>query len=88
MGPLRNTYKGYTFADMTSQNEDGRYRARAAIIALDGTRTRSQRFLDLETFRTKEEASARVQAAAIAWIDADIGRDRLALPTNFSPLID
>ena len=88
MALLRNTYKGYAFADMTSQNDDGRFRARAAIVAIEGTRTRSLRFLDLETFKTREEASARVHAAAIAWIDADIGRDRLALPTNFSTLID
>ena len=88
MAPLRNTYKGYSFADMTSENEDGRFRARAAIVALEGTRTRSQRFLDLETFKTREEASVRVQAAAMAWIDSDIVRDRLALPTNFSPMTE
>jgi hypothetical protein len=83
---MRTTYKGYVFTDMTTQTDDGRYKARAAIMALDGTRTRSQRFLDLETFKTKAEASARVVMGAMAWIDADLGPDRLALPTNFAPL--
>jgi hypothetical protein len=83
MGPVRRTYKGYTFADMTTEDDDGRFKARAAIMSLDGSRTRFQRFLDLETFKTRHEASERVHVAAMAWIDSDIGRDRLALPTNF-----
>lgn len=82
---MRATYKGYTFADVTTKTETGRFKARAAIMALDGGRTRSQRFLDLETFGTEEEANARVVAAAKAWIDADVGQDRLALPSNFVP---
>jgi hypothetical protein len=82
---MRVTYKGYTFADVTTKTDAGRFKARAAIMALDGGRTRSQRFLDLETFNTEEEANARVLAAAKAWIDADVGQDRLALPSNFVP---
>jgi hypothetical protein len=79
-------YKGYTFADVSTPLDNGRYRARVAIMALDGSRTRSQRFLDLEVFHTPEEAGERVVAVARAWIDANVGRDQLALPTNFSPL--
>ena len=82
----RGIYKGYTFADVSTPMESGQYRARVAIMALDGTRTRSQRFLDLEIFRTEAEASERVVTVAKAWIDANAGRDQLALPTNFSPL--
>ena len=83
---MRTTYKGYIVTDMTTQTDDGRYKARAAIMALDGSRTRSQRFLDLETFKTKAEANARVLTGAMAWIDTDLVADRLALPTNFAPL--
>lgn len=85
MKPMSTIYKGYTFTDMTTQTDEGRYKARAAITALDGSRTRSQRFLDLETFKTKAEANARVLAGAMAWIDANLRQDPLALPTNFVP---
>jgi len=81
----RGIYKGYTFADVSTPVENGRYRARVAIMALDGTQTRSQRFLDLEVFSSLEEAGERVVAVARAWIDANAGSDQLALPTNFSP---
>lgn len=83
----RCIYKGYTVADATTATDDGRFRACAAIMSLDGERTRSQRFLDLETFRTREEAHARTLQAAKAWIDALPSSDRLALPSSFSPLI-
>ena len=82
----RGIYKGYTFADVSTQLENGRYRARVAIMALEGTRTRSQRFIDLEVFHTRAEAGERVVKVARAWIDANAGHDELALPTNFSPL--
>jgi len=82
----RGIYKGYTFADVSTPLDNGRYRARVAIMALDGTRTRSQRFLDLEVFFSLEEAGERVVAVARAWIDANAERDQLALTTNFSPL--
>ena len=83
---MGTVYKGYTFTDITTRSDDGRYTARVAIMALDGSRTRSQRFVDLEVFRTKEEANARAVAGAMAWIDANQERDRLALPSTFSPL--
>ena len=82
----KQIYKNYTFADVSTPTEGGHYRARVAIMALDGARTRSQRFIDLEIFRTREEAQERVETVARAWIDADAGADRLALPTNFSAL--
>jgi len=82
----RGIYKGYTFADVSTALDNGRYRARVAIMALDGSRTRSQRFLDLEIFPTPEEAGERVVNVARAWIDANAGTDQLSLPTNFSAL--
>ena len=82
----RGIYKGYTFADVSTPTDRGQYRARVAIMALDGTRTRSQRFLDLEIFPTHAEATERVMAVAKAWIDSNADHDQLALPTNFSPL--
>jgi hypothetical protein len=82
----RGIYKGYTFAGASTKTEGGRYRSRVAIMALDGTRARSQRFLDLETFPTEAEANERAMTAAIAWVDADAAQDQLALPTNFAAL--
>lgn len=82
---MRATYKGYTFTDVTTPTDGGRFKARAAIMALEGGRTRSQRFLDLETYNTEAEARARVAVAAKAWIDADLGQDKLALPSSFMP---
>ena len=78
-------YKGFSFADVSSQVDDGRYRAKVAIMGLEGVRTRSQRFLDLETFATEAEASVRALSGARAWIDENLGRDQLSLPTNFGP---
>jgi len=78
--------KGYTFSDETAVMEDGYYRACVAVMTLGEGRVRSQRFIDLETFRTEENARRRAVEAALAWIDDDRGKDRLALPTNFSPL--
>jgi len=77
-------YKGCIVPDVTSPTEDGRYRARAAIVWLENGTTRAQRFLDLETFRTRFEAHARVLAAAIARIDAE-HEDSLAIPSHFPP---
>ena len=82
----RRIYKGYSFADVSTPTDDGRYRARVAIVALEGANTRSQRFLDLETFRTEAEARQRTTAAAVAWIDRAVLLEGLSLPTNFSML--
>ena len=81
-----STYKGYTYTDVTTRNEDGRYVARVAIMALDGSRTRSQRFIDLEAYSSRDAAHERVEAVARAWIDANLDPERLELPSRFSPL--
>ena len=80
----RGIYKGYTFASMSTLTDRGQYRAKVAIMALGGTRTRSQRFLDLDTFRTEAEANDGAVAGAMAWIDANDSQDGLALPTDFA----
>jgi hypothetical protein len=84
----KRIYKGYTFSDISTPTDDGRYRARAVIVALDGENIRSQRFFDLETFRTEAEAHERTEGAAMAWIDRAAKPEQLSLPTNFSHLND
>ncbi len=80
----RNAYQGYVFTDVSTRTEDGRYPARVAIVSLDGSRTRSQRFIDLDIYPTQEEALDRLTAAAKRWIERETDKDRLSLPTNFS----
>lgn len=79
-------YKGYTVCDLTCQSGKGRWTARVAIMVSDPTRTRSQCFLDFETFASNEEAQARAEAGAVAWIDHELRSDRLALPSSFATL--
>ncbi len=78
-------YKGYRFTALSTQSESGQYRARLAIVALDGAQTCSQRFLDLELFGTLGEANQRAVTVARKWIEENAGQDHLALPTNFAP---
>ena len=82
------SHNGHMFVCVSTQTDTGKFRARVAIMALDGSRTRSQRFLDLETFPTEADANDRATAAAKAWIDANAENDRLALPTKFAALDD
>ncbi len=81
---FRDVYQGFVFTDVSTRTDDGRYRPRVAIMSLEGTRTRSQRFIDLEVVRTEAEAIDRIRAAARNWIDTEMAVDRLSLPTNFS----
>jgi hypothetical protein len=71
----KSLYRGYYISSLTTLNDEGRFEARVAIMALDGERTRSQRFLDLEHFATEEEADERALAAAKEFIDAQLDRD-------------
>lgn len=78
-------YRDFYLSAMSTQTDDGRYQARVAIVMLDASRTRSQRFLDLETYGTAPEADARGLAAGREWIDAQgrgfVGaRDSSVLP--------
>ena len=79
-------YRGYYLGPMSSPADDGRYRARVAIMSLDSNRTRSQRFLDMETYPTEIEADERAIAGGKEWIDTQMKQERLALPTDFAPI--
>ena len=81
-----HTYRDYAFVDDTVMTEEGNYRARAIVVRIVDGRVRSQRFLDLEVFAEEGAARRRAVTAAQAWIDDEEGKDRLALPTSFSPL--
>jgi len=81
---MPDIYKNFAVYDLTTQMEDGRYMARAAVVARGGSRTLSQRFLDFETFDTEAEATACAQAGARAWIDEEMLYVQLALPASLS----
>ena len=66
MQSQRCIYRGYCLAPVTIEVDGGRFQARVAVIALDGTRTRSQRFVDLEEFAGKAEADAHAIEAGKA----------------------
>jgi hypothetical protein len=76
----------FVVTDLTSQLDDGRYRARVAVMGGIAGYGLSQRFVDLETFSNEADARQRAIAAAQAWIDAQQGRDLLGLPTGIFPL--
>ena len=71
-------YRDFYLSAMSTPTDDGRYQARVAIVMLDASRTRSQRFLDLETYVTAPEADARGLAAGREWVDA-LGRGVVGL---------
>jgi hypothetical protein len=81
----KHSYNGYAFDDDTAMTEDGRYRARVILKTVRDGRPRSQRFIDLETFASVDDARQRAVAMARAWIDEEQNNDKLALPTSFSP---
>ena len=81
----KHSYKGHAFDDDTARTEDGRYRARVVLVTVGNGRTRSQRFIDLETFLREDDARQRAITAARAWIDDEEANDKLALPTGFAP---
>ena len=64
----RAFYRGYLLSCQPSQLE-GRYQARVVITLLAGDRTRSQRFIDLESFDSESAAVERARLAGIEWID-------------------
>jgi hypothetical protein len=79
---MPDIYNGFTVYDLTSQIEDDRYMARAAVVVRGEGRTLSQRFLDFESFDTEAQATARAQAGALAWIGEETRYVPLALPLN------
>jgi len=84
------TYKGYTVSDLTCKTRANGWRARVGIMGImvsDPTRTPSQRFLDFETFERRDQAMARAEAGAVAWIDHEVRSNPLARQSGFAPLL-
>jgi hypothetical protein len=70
---------------MSIEVDGGRFQARVAVIALDGTRTRSQRFVDLEEYAGKAEADAHAIEGGKAWVDSQMQKEQLMGRTHFTP---
>jgi hypothetical protein len=85
---LKCLHEGYILASLTTANGDGvgKYRARVAIMVLDGERTRSQRFVDFEDFTDETEANERAIAGGKDWIDLQLRQKQVAFPTDFATL--
>jgi len=81
---MPDVYRDFRIRDLTSQMEDGRYKACAAVVGRGGSNTLSQRFLDFGTFESEAEATARAQAGARAWIDEEMWFVPLSLPTYYA----
>ena len=77
------TYKGYRIFDMSVLVGAGVYHARAAVVPESSTDTRTQRFLDFETFTSIDAARLRAIDGAVSWIDEMLARARLAMPSRF-----
>jgi hypothetical protein len=84
---VNHLYRGYQVTPMATPTDDGKHRAVAAIVSMGGSRTRSQRFIDLGVFSDPAVAKERALLAAESWIDSEAAKDQLALPTNFSPFL-
>ena len=80
-------YKGYYLSAVSTESDHARYRARVVIMALDGERTRSQRFVDLDCFDTKMEADRLAIEGGKAWVDTQIRQDQLMGQSTLAPLI-
>ena len=79
-------YKGYRLTPSTTQDADGTYQARIAIVTLSGDRPRSQRFVDFELFHDRPEADERAIEGGKEWIDAHLNVTRMIYPTRFATL--
>lgn len=84
----RCVYKGYLLATMTTAEGDGvgPYRARVAVVVLDGQRTRSQHFVDFELFDDEGDANGRALSGGKEWVDLQLRQSRHAFATDFAPL--
>jgi hypothetical protein len=65
-------YRGYYLSAITTPEDTGGYRARVAIMALDGDKTRSQRFVDFGLFASKDQADEHAIEAGKEWIDVQL----------------
>lgn len=67
----RSIYRDHLLSCRPMLLDDGQYQARVAITYLGGEKTRSQHFLDLESFPSEAAANERGLQAAQAWVDAN-----------------
>jgi len=65
-------HRGYYLSAVTTRDGDGGYRARVAVMTLDGDKTRSQRFVDFGLFASKGQADQHAIEAGKEWIDAQL----------------
>lgn len=65
----RSFYREHMLHCRPQQQDDGRFQARVAISALGGLKTQAQRFLDLASFDTHDEAVEHARRAGMEWID-------------------
>ena len=68
----RTFYRDHMLTCRPFATEDGRFQARVVISALGGLKTQAQRFIDLETFDTHDEAVAAARDAGMQWVDKDV----------------
>jgi len=81
----KTLYKGHYLSANTTPEPEGGHRARVAVMALDGGRTRWQRFLDFGVFETEESAEAHAIAAGKEWIDVQVKQEALATLATLPP---
>jgi hypothetical protein len=79
-------HRGYYLSAAATSEPEGGWRARVAIISLDGDRTRSQRFLDFGVHDCAVAANAHAIASGKEWLDAQIRAEVVHGNTDVTPL--
>lgn len=65
----RSFYREYMLTCRPQPQDDGRFQARVAISAMGGLKTRAQRFIDLGTFDSHDDAVQCARVAGMEWVD-------------------
>ena len=68
----RSFYRDHLLTCRPQVQDDGRFQARVAISSLGGQKTQAQRFLDLATFDSHDEAVEHARVAGMDWIDKNV----------------
>jgi hypothetical protein len=80
-------YRDYRLTAVSTLDLDGKYRSRVALTVARPGRPLSQRFIDFESFVTKEAADERAITAGKLWIDDQYRIASTAFPTEFDTLV-
>jgi hypothetical protein len=83
--PIR--YKHYLLRAVSTLEFGGTYRSRAALIAVKDGRPRSQRFIDFESYSSREVADGRAIEGGKYWIEDQLRIARAAFPIDFDTLV-